>query len=129
MCKSTALVVIKVQRHLLSFVLILSGGALLVFQGLLILMARTLAAILMLHRIALTRIALTFASFAGVFSLVLGVLMIIGATLIYSGENDRLFTGSLIALIASILSILVGGGLVVGFVLGLAGGILGLVEV
>jgi len=123
------LLVIRVQRHSLSFVLILSGGALLVLQGLLILVARTLAAILILHRITLARIALAFASFAGVFSLVLGVLMIIGATLVYSGEKDRLFIGSLIALIASILSILVGGGLVVGFVLGLAGGILGLVEV
>jgi len=64
----------------------------------------------------------------GFLGLIFGIIVIVGAVMINSGERDRVKTGSIIVLIFSILSLFVGGtgGFIVGFILGLIGGILGL---
>ncbi|MEM2020902.1 MAG: hypothetical protein QXP80_01580 [Zestosphaera sp.] len=62
----------------------------------------------------------------GVIGLVFGVLMLIGALMINSGVPSKVKTGSVIVIVSSVLSLLVGGGLIIGFILGLIGGILGL---
>ncbi|MGC8982996.1 MAG: DUF6114 domain-containing protein [Desulfurococcaceae archaeon] len=60
-------------------------------------------------------------------NLVLGVLIILGATLIRSGEEDKVRKGSAIVLALSVVSLFTaGGGFIVGFLLGIAGGALGL---
>lgn len=59
--------------------------------------------------------------------LVFGVLVLVGATMINSGEKSKVKTGSILALVFSILSIFVGGGFYIGLILGLIGGILGLI--
>ncbi len=64
----------------------------------------------------------------GLIGLIFGILVIVGAVMINSGERDKVKTGSIIVLIFSILSLFVGGtgGFVIGFILGLIGSILGL---
>lgn len=63
----------------------------------------------------------------GVVGLIFGVLILVGAVMIHSGEPKKVKTGSILVLIFSILSLFtVGGGFFIGFILGLIGGILGL---
>lgn len=63
----------------------------------------------------------------GIFGLICGVLVILGAVWINSGEKDKVRTGSILVLIFSILAwIGAAGGFVIGFLLGLIGAILGL---
>lgn len=64
----------------------------------------------------------------GFLGLIFGILVIVGAVMINSGERDKVKTGSIIVLIFSILSLFPGGigGFVIGFILGLVGSILGL---
>jgi hypothetical protein len=63
----------------------------------------------------------------GVFGLICGILTILGAVWINSGEKSKVRTGSILVLIFSILSwIGAAGGFVIGFLLGLIGAILGL---
>ncbi|MEM1539412.1 MAG: DUF6114 domain-containing protein [Candidatus Bathyarchaeia archaeon] len=64
----------------------------------------------------------------GFLGLIFGILVIVGAVMINSGERDKVKTGSIIVLIFSILSLFAGGtgGFVIGFILGLVGSILGL---
>ncbi|MEM0105857.1 MAG: hypothetical protein QXS42_00690 [Zestosphaera sp.] len=63
----------------------------------------------------------------GIAGLVLGALMLVGAFMINSNSLNRVRTGSVMVIVCSILSLFAGGGLLIGFVLGLVGGILGLV--
>ena len=63
----------------------------------------------------------------GVFGLVCGILVILGAVWINTGEKSKVRTGSILVLIFSILSwIGAFGGFFIGFLLGLIGAILGL---
>ncbi|MCS7129839.1 MAG: hypothetical protein NZ872_00280 [Archaeoglobaceae archaeon] len=63
----------------------------------------------------------------GIVGLIFGILVIIGAFMINSGEKGKVTTGSIIVLVFSILSLfVVGGGFIIGFLLGLIGSIIGL---
>ncbi len=63
----------------------------------------------------------------GVIGLIFGIIVLVGASMIYSGEPSKVRIGSILVLIFSILSLfIVGGGFFIGFILGLIGGILGL---
>jgi uncharacterized membrane protein len=63
----------------------------------------------------------------GVFGLVCGILTILGAVWINSGEKGKVRNGAILVLIFSILSWIGGaGGFFIGFLLGLIGAILGL---
>jgi hypothetical protein len=63
----------------------------------------------------------------GVFGLICGILTILGAVWINSGEKDKVRNGSILVLIFSILSWIGSfGGFFIGFLLGLIGAILGL---
>lgn len=59
------------------------------------------------------------------FGLIFGIIVILGAGLMYS-KPSAVKTGAIIVLIFSILSIVIGGGFVMGFILGIVGGALGL---
>lgn len=63
----------------------------------------------------------------GAVGLILGILIIIGAIQINSGELGKVRTWSIVVLVLSIISLFIGGGFIIGFILGLVGGILGLV--
>jgi len=62
-----------------------------------------------------------------VIGIIFGILIIIGALMINSGDPSRVRTGSILVLILSILSLFTGGGFIIGFILALIGSILGLV--
>jgi hypothetical protein len=63
----------------------------------------------------------------GVFGLICGILTILGAVWINSGEKDKVRNGAILVLIFSILSwIGAAGGFFIGFLLALIGAILGL---
>ena len=66
-----------------------------------------------------------FAGLAAV-GAVFGVLAIIGAILIYMPGKETI--GGILVLIFSILSILIGGGFLIGLILGIIGGALGLTK-
>ncbi len=65
----------------------------------------------------------------GALELAFGIVVIVGAVMINSGEPGKVRTGSIMVLVFSALSRAVGltGGFTIGFILGLVGGILGLI--
>ena len=73
------------------------------------------------HRF-LAGIALTV---LGAIAVVFGIVIIVGAYLIYTGMET---VGGIIVLIFSVLSIFVGSGWLIGLILGVIGGILGLLK-
>lgn len=63
----------------------------------------------------------------GILGIVWGILTLVGAIMINSGDKSKVRTGSILVLIFSILSWFgAAGGLFIGFLLGLIGSILGL---
>lgn len=62
----------------------------------------------------------------GAVGLIFAVLVMIGAVLIYMPGNE--VVGSILVLVFSILSIIIGGGFVIGLILGIVGGALGLAK-
>ncbi|MEM1944183.1 MAG: hypothetical protein QW756_04325 [Nitrososphaerota archaeon] len=63
----------------------------------------------------------------GVVGVISGVIVLVGAIMINSGKPSKVRTGSILVLVFSTLSIVSGGGFIVGLVLGIVGGVLGLV--
>jgi hypothetical protein len=64
---------------------------------------------------------------SGALGLIFGIIVLIGAVMINSGDPGKVKTGSIIVLIFSILSLPTAlGGFIIGFILGLVGSILGL---
>jgi len=63
----------------------------------------------------------------GVLGLVFAIAVMYGAVMINSGEHQKVRTGSILVLAFSILSLITGGGFVIGLILGLIGGILGII--
>ncbi|MEM1583633.1 MAG: hypothetical protein QXF28_03445 [Nitrososphaerota archaeon] len=63
----------------------------------------------------------------GILGIIFGIIILIGAIMVNSSNPSRVRTGSIIVLVFSILSLLSGGGFIVGFILALIGSILGLV--
>lgn len=59
--------------------------------------------------------------------LISGVLVIIGSTMINSDDPDKIRTGGILVIVFSVISIISGGGFLVGFILGLIGGILAVI--
>lgn len=57
---------------------------------------------------------------------ILGVIVIIGAILIYSAGKETI--GGILVIICSIISIVIGGGFLIGLILGIIGGALGLAK-
>jgi hypothetical protein len=63
----------------------------------------------------------------GILGLIWGILVLVGAIMINSGEPSKVRTGSILVLIFSIISWFgAAGGFLIGFLLGLIGAILGL---
>ena len=63
----------------------------------------------------------------GVIGLILGIIIIVGAILIYN-SSSTVAAGSIVVLVFSLASIISGGGWLIGLILGLIGGILGLLK-
>ncbi len=76
--------------------------------------------------------AILFAFFPGVavliaaVGLIFGILVLVGAILLWTNPNMHA-AGGILVLLFSIFSLIIGGGFILGFILGLVGGILGIV--
>jgi hypothetical protein len=62
----------------------------------------------------------------GVFAIIFAILILVGAYFICSPGKETL--GAIIVLVLAVLSILTGGGWLIGLILGIVGGILGLLK-
>ena len=108
------------EKPTAAFALSLVGGVLILLTGLLV-MAVGGAVASWLRGLG----GLVF--LMGLLGLAFGAIVVAGAAMIYSGESERVRAGSILVLVFSVLSLfVVGGGFLVGFILGLVGGVLGL---
>lgn len=115
------------EKPTAAFVLSLIGGIFILLAGLVVALFLGIlgAGISMIPGLGWLGGAMVALSVLG---LIFGILVIVGALMINSGVPSKVKTGSIIVLVFSILSLpTVGGGMVIGFLLGLIGGILGLV--
>ena len=62
----------------------------------------------------------------GVVGVVLAIIIIVGAVLIYNPKTQM--AGGIIVLVFAVLSIISGGGWLIGLILGVIGGVLGLMK-
>lgn len=115
------------EKPTAAFILSLIGGILILLAGIVF---AAFFGILGVAMFFVPGIGIPLAGFLivlGILGLIFGILVIVGALMINSGEKRRVTTGSIIVLVFSILSLFtVGGGFIIGFILGLIGGILGL---
>lgn len=115
-----------VERPTAAFVLSLIGGILILIGSLIgSILAGILGGAMMLVPFLEGFGALII--LIAVVGVVFGIIIIIGAVMINSGDPSRVRTGSILVLIFSILSLFTGGGFIIGFILALVGSILGLV--
>jgi hypothetical protein len=115
----------KPKRAMLGFVFSLAGSVLILIRGLIWITAGDvirLAGSDELRRRVLAGMAI---SVAGGIAVAFAALIIVGAILIYSKME---VAGCVIVLIFSVLSLFVGSGWLIGFILGLVGGILALLR-
>ncbi|MBS7621927.1 hypothetical protein KEJ32_07445 [Candidatus Bathyarchaeota archaeon] len=114
------------ERPTAAFVLSLIGGILILLGGIAsAILAGMLSGAIMLVPFLGGLGALVI--IIGILGLIFGIIILIGAVMINSGEPSKVRTGSIIVLIFSILSLFIGGGFIIGFILALVGSILGLV--
>jgi hypothetical protein len=114
------------QRNALAFALSLAGALLILIQGLVRIFRG--AAITFLYsdeirRRILVGLALTI---VGAIAVVFAILIIIGAFLIYNPGTQ--VVGGVIVIVFSALSIIVGGGWLIGLILGIIGGVICLIK-
>ncbi len=114
------------QRNTLAFALSLAGALLILIQGFVRIFRG--AAITFLYsdeirRRILVGLALTI---VGVIAVVFAILVIIGAFLIYNPGTQ--VVGGVIVIVFSALSIIVGGGWLLGLILGIIGGVICLIR-
>jgi hypothetical protein len=64
--------------------------------------------------------------FVGTIAIIFAILILLGAYFIYRPGKETV--GGIIVLVLAVLSIITGGGWLAGFILGIAGGILGLLK-
>jgi hypothetical protein len=116
----------KPKRATLAFALSLAGAVVILAQGLVrILRGETITFLGSdeIRRRILAGLALTI---VGTIAIVFAVLIIIGAFFIYNPETQVI--GGVLVLIFSALSIIAGGGWLIGLILGIIGGVICLIK-
>jgi hypothetical protein len=99
-----------------AFILTLFGGILVLLAGILIAVVGAVATIFLAG----------IGGAIGLVGIISGIVMIISAVMMNSTNKSKVTTWSIIALVFSLISLANGGGFIIGFILGLVGGILGL---
>lgn len=112
------------EKPTAAFVLSLIGGILILLDGLWVAFITSAigAAMPMFFSFGLG-LALAI----GILGIIFGLIIIYGSFQINSGEPGKVRTWGIVVLILSIISIITGGGFILGLILGLIGGILALV--
>ncbi len=107
------------EKPTAAFVLSLIAGILVLLNGVIVAVEERFVALLPQLGIVELLISLP------IVNIVLGVLIIVGAVLINSGEPGKVKKGSILVFVLSIISLFTGGGFAIGFILGILGGIFG----
>lgn len=115
-----------VSRAIAGFIISLIAGLLIMVQGILRFVRGTLISGLFSDEVRRRILAGLALETIGIIAIILGILVLIGAYLIYSPGNEM--AGGIIVLVLSVLSILTGGGFLAGFILGIVGGVLGILK-
>jgi hypothetical protein len=108
-----------------AFVLSLAGGILVLLEGLIRIIRGEALAVFGTDRLWSRLLGLAI-RVDGLIGIVLAVIIIVGAVLIYNSKTQM--TGGVIVLIFALLSIIAGGGWLIGLILGVIGGILALLK-
>lgn len=106
-----------------AFALSLIGGIIILINGVLYTVAAAIVGGLIADLIPAFG-AIAFA--LTVLGLIFSIIVIVSAALMYTTSLSRVRVGSILVLIFSILSIIIGGGFIIGLILGVIGGALGL---
>jgi hypothetical protein len=106
------------EKPTAAFIVSLLAGIFILINGILIMIASAF--------IFVIPIAGVFVALFGIGELIFGLIVMFGAIMINSDDPSKVRTGGIIVLIFSIISIIAGGGFLIGLILGLIGGILAL---
>jgi hypothetical protein len=118
--------VTKPERATVGFALSLIAGILVLVQGIVRIARGELNILGLLDEFRRRILGGLALETIGAIAIVFGVLIMVGAILLYKPGNET--AGGVIVLVFSALSTLTGGGFVVGFLLGIIGGALGLAK-
>ena len=115
----------EVKKATAGFIVSLIGGILILINALIIVAAGSILAELE-SLTAGSEIASIAVTTLGAIGLIFAILVIVGAILIYMPGKEVI--GGILVLIFSILSIIIGGGFIIGLILGIIGGALGIAK-
>ena len=115
----------QVKRATAGFIISIIAAILILLNAILVGTAVTLFSgiLAMMMPFPIVAEAIVMWAAAGV---IFGIIVLIGAILIY--KPGRELTGGILVIIFSILSIIIGGGFIIGLILGIIGGALGLAK-
>jgi hypothetical protein len=114
------------ERATIGFAISLVAGAIILAQGIVRIFRGQAIAFLgsdELRRRVLSGLRLEF---IGTLAIIFAILIFLGAYFVYRPGKET--TGGIIVLVFAVISIITGGGWLTGFILGIAGGILGLLK-
>jgi len=119
------------EKPLVSFALSLAGGILILIGAILLILFSTLflpSVVVYDHQMTNVTTSLNplfiIISLIGIICL---AIVIFGSILIITGNQNKVRSGGILVAIFSVISVIVGGGFLIGLILGLVGGILALV--
>jgi uncharacterized membrane protein YidH (DUF202 family) len=116
----------ETKRAIIGSIISLLAGLLILIQGIVRLVRAEWALDFGFGEIPRRFFGATFLTTRGIFAVVFGIIVLLGAFLI--SRPGKEMAGGILVLVFSAMSIIAGGGFLVGFVLGVIGGILGLVK-
>jgi len=112
------------EKPTAAFILLLIGGIFIIIGGIFVI---ALGGVIAGMELPAATSASGLVIGVGFLGLIFGILVVIGALMVNSGDPDKVKNGSIIGLIFGVLSLfVVGGGFFIGFLLSLIDGILGL---
>jgi uncharacterized membrane protein YidH (DUF202 family) len=116
----------ETKRAVIGFIISLLASLLILIQGIVRLVRAEWALDFGFREIPRRIFGETFLTTRGIFAVVFGIIVLLGAFLIYRPGKEM--AGGILVIVFSAVSIIAGGGFLVGFVLGVIGGVLGLVK-
>ena len=111
-----------------AFALVLAGGMLILIGGFVMEMLTVALPFAGMMMGGIQYLSIGWSAAAVFIGIICGITVIISAVIMRTRDANRLLTWAIIALVASAVSLVGGGGLVIGFVLALAGSVIGLMQ-
>ncbi len=114
------------EKPTAAFVLSLLAGIFILIDGIFVTAAATFVFLVPMMDMFIGVIGMVIGMIIGIAELIFGIIVMMGAFMINSSDPGKVKTGGILVLIFSIISIIAGGGFIIGLILGLVGGILAL---